>query len=63
MKIKRKAVLTLGDVVEAAYQVWGDDLAAKMVRLAIKTRLIVLREHPQFLISFLKGRSLSGQSW
>jgi hypothetical protein len=57
MKIKHKKVLTFGDVITAAYQVWGADQAEAMVRLAFNMRLLVFRDHPHFLISFAKGRS------
>ena len=56
MKIIQKNVLTFGDLIAAAYQVWGAGRAATMVRLAIKARQVVFRKQPHSLISFAKGR-------
>jgi len=58
MKFKQKNEMTFGDLVAAAYQVWGTGHAEKMVRLAINTRRVVFREPPHFSISSAKGRSL-----
>jgi hypothetical protein len=58
MKIKQKMNLTLGELITAAYQVWGAGQAEKMVRLAINARLVVFRDHPHLLISTAKGRYL-----
>jgi hypothetical protein len=58
MKFKQKNEMTFGDLIAAAYQVWGCGQAEKMVRLAIHTRLVVFRQPPHFLISSAKGRSL-----
>ncbi|HEY3861445.1 MAG TPA: hypothetical protein VGO59_06100 [Verrucomicrobiae bacterium] len=49
MKTRKKEELPFGDLVAAAYQVWGDRLAAKMLRLAIKARLIVFRGRRVYL--------------
>jgi len=57
MKIKQKMDLTFGDLIKAAYQVWGSGRAEKMLRLAINTRLVIFREDPHFLMSSAKGRS------
>jgi hypothetical protein len=57
MKIKRKKELTLGDLIAAAFQIWGADQAEKMVRFACKTRLVVFREHAHLFISSAKRRS------
>jgi hypothetical protein len=57
MEIKYKKGLTLGDLIVAAYQVWGAAQAEKMVRWAIHVRLIVPHPHPQLLISSTRGRS------
>jgi hypothetical protein len=56
MKIEWKKELTLGDLIAAAFQIWGAGQAEKMVRLAIKTRLVVLRAQPHLLISSAKRR-------
>ena len=56
MEIKYKKGLTLGDLITAAYQVWGAVQAEKMVRWAINTRLIVLRDQPRLAISSAKVR-------
>jgi hypothetical protein len=58
MKNKYKIDLTLGDLIAATYQVWGAGLAEKMVRFAITSRLVVLREQPHALLPSTKGRSL-----
>jgi hypothetical protein len=58
MKNKQKIEFTLGDLITATYQVWGEDQAEKMVRFAIASRLAVLREQPHLLISSTKWRSL-----
>jgi hypothetical protein len=55
---KQKEQLPFGDLVMASYMVWGSGLAAKMVRWAIKTRLVVFRQEPNFLGSSMKGRSV-----
>jgi hypothetical protein len=57
MKTKRKQQLPFGDLVMAAYQVWGPGLAAKMLRLAIKDRFVVFNGHPVCMGSSMKGRS------
>ncbi|HEV7923862.1 MAG TPA: hypothetical protein VGR14_00795 [Verrucomicrobiae bacterium] len=58
MKNKNKNELTLGDLITATYQVWGASLAEKMVRFALTSRLVLVREKPQLLVSFAKGRSV-----
>lgn len=58
MKNKQKNDLTLGDLIIATYQVWGAGLAASMVRFALTSRLVVVRELPHLSISSAKGRSL-----
>ena len=57
MEIKHKKGLTLGDLITAAYQVWGAVQAEKMVQWAINTRLVVLQAHPLLLVPRAKGRS------
>jgi hypothetical protein len=57
MKTKRKQQLPFGDLVVAAYQVWGKALAAKMLKLAIKDRSVVFDGHPYLLGSAMKGRT------
>jgi hypothetical protein len=56
METKHKKGLTLGDLITAAYQVWGAAQAEKMVQWAIHSRLVVLQKHPHLLISSAKGR-------
>jgi hypothetical protein len=56
METKHKKGLTLGDLITAAYQVWGAAQAEKMIQWAINTRLVVLRKHPHLSISSAKGR-------
>lgn len=56
MEIKKKKGLTLGDLIAAAYQVWGAVQAEKMVRWAINTHFVVLREHGPLLIPSVKVR-------
>jgi hypothetical protein len=56
MKIKHKNELTFGELITAAYQVWGAGQAEKMVRLAINARQVVFRDHPHLLTSSAKGR-------
>jgi hypothetical protein len=58
MKNKLKNEITLGDLTIATRQVWGADQAAVMLRFAIHSRLVVVREHPQVLISSTKVRSV-----
>jgi hypothetical protein len=50
MKTKEKEALPFGNLVMATYQVWGKDLAAKMVRWALKTRLVVFRDQPSLSV-------------
>jgi hypothetical protein len=57
MKTKQKQQLSFGDLVIAAYQVWGAALAAKMVRLEIKERFVVFNGHPHCLGSSMKGKT------
>jgi len=57
MKMKQKIELTFGDVIAAAYRIWGAGQAEKMVRLAVNARMVVFREHPRLLISSATGRS------
>jgi hypothetical protein len=45
MKNKHKHELSFGELVTAAYQVWGAGVAAKMLRLAIKARVVVFNGH------------------
>jgi len=49
MKIKEKMELSFGDLIKAAYQVWGSGRAEKMLRLAISTRLVIFRGTAAFL--------------
>jgi hypothetical protein len=58
MKNKLKNELTLAELITATYQVWGAGLAEKMVRFAITSHLVVVRELPHLLISSAKGRSV-----
>jgi hypothetical protein len=58
MKIKQKMELSFGDLIKAAYQVWGSGRAEKMLRLAINTRLVIFREDPHFLISSANEKSV-----
>jgi hypothetical protein len=55
MKNRRKKYLTFGDLIAAAYSAWGKNEAAEMLRLALKTRLVVFQGHEQFLITTGKG--------
>jgi hypothetical protein len=57
MRNKQKKKLPFGDVVIASYQVWGKILAAKMVRWAIKTGVIVFSEETPFADASMNGRS------
>jgi hypothetical protein len=57
MKTKHKQELPFGDLVMAAYQVWGSCLAAKMLRLAIKDRFVVFNGRPYYLGASMKGKS------
>jgi len=57
MKIKQKMELSFGELIKAAYQVWGSGQAEKMLRLAINTRWVIFREDPHFLISSAMGTS------
>ena len=56
METKHKKGLTLGDLITAAYQVWGAGQAEKMVRWALETRLVVRRKHPHWLASSARRR-------
>jgi hypothetical protein len=56
MKLKQKMEFTLGDLIAAAYQVWGAGWAEKMVQSAVNARLAVFRVQPFILISSAKGR-------
>jgi len=58
MKSKLKNGMTFGDLITAAYQVWGAGQAEKMVRFAVRTRLVVFCDPPRFLFASEKGRSL-----
>ncbi len=42
MKLKTKGILTLGDIVVAAYRFWGAHDADKMLQLALDRRLVLL---------------------
>jgi hypothetical protein len=57
MKGTQKQQLPFGAVVMAAYQVWGSRLAAKMLKIAIKEKLVVFNGHPYSLDSSMKGGS------
>jgi hypothetical protein len=57
MKNKLRNELSLGDLIIATNQVWGPELAAKMLRFAINSRLVVVRAQPNLLISSARGRS------
>jgi hypothetical protein len=56
MKNKQKEKLAFGDLIVAAYQVWGKRLAPRMVKSAIKWRLVAFDGHSDFLGSPIKGR-------
>jgi hypothetical protein len=58
MKNKLKNELTLGDLMAATYQVWGTDQAARMLRFALNSRLVVVRNQPPLAITSSKGRSV-----
>jgi hypothetical protein len=49
MNMKSKKHFTIGDVISAIFQVWGVGRAEKMVRLAVKTHMVVPREPAHFL--------------
>jgi hypothetical protein len=56
MKTKQKQQqLPFGDLVMAAYQVWGPRLAARILRAAIRERFVVFDGHPYFSGSPVKG--------
>jgi hypothetical protein len=57
MKTKQKQQLPFGDLVMAAYQIWGARLAAKMLRLAIRERFVVFNGHPYGFGSSVKGKA------
>jgi len=48
--------MAFGDLILAAYQVWGAGLAEKMVQLAFSKRLVAFRQPPCFSISAANGR-------
>ena len=56
MKVKEKKRMAFGDLILAAYQVWGAGLAEKMVQLAFSKRLVAFRQPPRFSISAANGR-------
>jgi hypothetical protein len=56
MKAKKKMQLPFGDLVVVTYQVWGAGLAAKMLRWAIKERLVTFNGHQHSLSSSMKGK-------
>jgi hypothetical protein len=58
MKNKAKNEMTLGDLMAATRQVWGADQAAIMLRFAINSRLVVVRQNPHLLISSTKVISI-----
>jgi len=49
--------MTLGDLITAANQVWGSGHAKQMVRLAINSRWVAVRDPSHFLISATKGKA------
>jgi hypothetical protein len=57
MKTKKKKAFTFGDLVTAAYEICGAGQAEMMVRLAVRTRLVVCRAQPHILISSVGGQS------
>jgi hypothetical protein len=57
MKTKQRQQLSFGDLVMAAYRVWGAGLAAKMVRLEIKARFVVFNGHSHCVGSSMKGKT------
>jgi hypothetical protein len=48
MKTKQEEALAFDDLVAATYKVWGQELAAKMVCWAIKTRRVKFQDPPLF---------------
>jgi hypothetical protein len=56
MNIKPKKEMTFGDLITAAYVLWGAGQAERMVRWAMLARLVVFRKPPPALISAEKGR-------
>ena len=58
MKMKQKE-LTLRDLRMAAYQVWGERLAGKMVQLAISSGLVELSVLPRILGTSIRRRLVS----
>jgi hypothetical protein len=57
MENKQRKEMTLGDLITAANQVWGSGHAKQMVRLAINSRWVVVRDPPHSLISATKART------
>jgi hypothetical protein len=55
MKNKRKKLLTFGELIAAAYRVWGKAEAGEILRRAVKARLVVFQGHEQFSISTGEG--------
>jgi hypothetical protein len=56
MEIKFRKGLTLGDLITAAYQVWGAGQAEKMVQWALYTRQVVAQVNPRLMILSVKRR-------
>jgi len=48
--------MTLGDLIAAAIQVWGSGHAKQMVRLAINSHWVVVRDPSRLFTSAAKGR-------
>ena len=55
MKNKQKKLLTFGELIAAACRVWGETKGGEMMRMAIKSRLVVYQEHGPLLISAGEG--------
>jgi hypothetical protein len=47
----KNRVLTLGDLVAAAYRTWGKRRAKGLVRLAVNSRLVVFQGQQRILIT------------
>jgi hypothetical protein len=56
MKSKQRMGMTFGDLIAAAYQVWGVGSAEKMVRSVLNKRLVAFHQPRYFSIFAGKGR-------
>jgi hypothetical protein len=57
MEKKHRKEMTLKDLIAAAIQVWGSGHAKQMVRLAINSHWVVVRDHSHLFKSAAKGRT------